>query len=49
MSLNLGLLSVELPGIEPATEIVATCEYVGFWYAKLRENTGNDLRIRGPC
>ena len=39
MSLNLGLLSVELPGIEPATENDLTCGNACFDYAKRRENT----------
>jgi hypothetical protein len=37
---------VELPGIETAGEIHSTCGDAGFDYAKRRESTANDLRIR---
>jgi hypothetical protein len=40
---------VELPGIEPATEIVLTCRNVESDDAKARETTWNDLRIRERC
>jgi hypothetical protein len=39
----------ELPGIEPAPKMGLTCGNVGFDYAKRRETTRNDLRIRGRC
>jgi hypothetical protein len=42
-------LLVELPGIEPAAEIVLTCGNVEIPYAKRRESTRNDLRIRERC
>ena len=37
MSLNLGLLSVELPGIEPATKIALNCGNSRIDYPKRRE------------
>jgi hypothetical protein len=37
---------VDLPGIEPATEIVVTCEYSESDDAKRRAITRNDLRIQ---
>jgi hypothetical protein len=41
--------SVELPGIELATEITLTCRNVRIDDAKRRESTRNDLRIRESC
>lgn len=41
--------SVELPGIEPVSEIELTCENTEFGYAKRRESTRNYLRIRQRC
>jgi hypothetical protein len=43
------LSRVELPGIEPGPEIALSCEDTGFEYAKRREMTPNDLRIRRWC
>ena len=43
------MFSVELPGFEPATEIVLNCENAEFDYAKVRETTRNDLRTRERC
>jgi len=40
---------VEVPGIEPATEIVLTCENAESANAKIRETTRIDLRIREGC
>jgi hypothetical protein len=40
---------VELPGIEPATEIELTCADADNCCAKRGENTHNDLRIRDRC
>jgi hypothetical protein len=40
---------VELPGIESGTETLLTSVNLGFQYAKARESTRNDLRIRGRC
>jgi hypothetical protein len=40
---------VELPGIEPAPKIVVSCGNVEFDYAKPRQMTRNDLRIRAMC
>jgi hypothetical protein len=42
-------LLVELPGIEPATEITLSCRNVRIDDAKVRETTRNDLRIRESC
>ena len=42
-------IPVELPGIEPASEIALTWANAGFQYAKVRETTRNDLRIRERC
>ena len=42
-------LIVELPGIEPVTETNVTCGNAEYNYAKRRETTRNDLRIRGRC
>jgi hypothetical protein len=41
--------SVELPGIEPATEIALTGGNAEFEYEKRRETTRNDLQIRRKC
>ena len=41
--------SVELPGIEPAPEIALNSGNAGIPYAKRRESTENDLRIRERC
>jgi len=41
--------SVELPGIEPTPEMVVNCGNVEFNYAKRRQMTRNDLRIRRRC
>ena len=43
------VLSVELPGIEPAPKMVVTCGNAQFDYAKVRETTRNDLRIGRRC
>jgi hypothetical protein len=43
------IFPVELPGIEPATEIQLTCRNAEFDYAKVRETTRNYLRIRERC
>jgi len=40
---------MELPGIEPSLELTLSWDDSGFEYAKRRENTRNDLRIRGRC
>jgi hypothetical protein len=48
LHLGPGLL-VELPGIEPAIEITLTCRNAKLQYAKRRESTQNDLRIRERC
>jgi len=40
---------VELPGIEPTTEIALSSGNAGFRYVKRRESTRNDLRIRRRC
>jgi hypothetical protein len=42
-------LVVELPGIEPATEMALTSGDTGFDDPKQRESTRNDLRIRDRC
>jgi hypothetical protein len=42
-------LLVELPGIEPVVEIALTCVNTESKYAKRREITRNDLRIRKRC
>ena len=47
--LNLGLPSVELPGIELGTEMRVTCGNVEVDDAKVRESTRRDLRIRRRC
>lgn len=41
--------SVELPGIESATENALTCGNTKFEYVKQHEKTWNDLRIRERC
>jgi hypothetical protein len=41
--------SVELPGIEPIPEIPLSWGNAEFRYAKRRESTRNDLRIRRRC
>ncbi len=41
--------SVGLPGIEPVAEIALTCGDAESDYAKARETTRNDLRIRRRC
>jgi hypothetical protein len=41
--------SVELPGIEPVAKIALTWGNAGFRYARRRESTRNDLRIRERC
>ena len=43
------IFTVELPGIEPALEILLTCGKAGFRYVKRRDCTRNDLRIRDEC
>jgi hypothetical protein len=40
---------VELPGIEPATEIALTCKNAENHYAKVRETTRRDVRRREKC
>jgi hypothetical protein len=40
---------VELPGIEPPSEIVLGCGNAEIGYAEQRESTRNDLRIRQRC
>ena len=40
---------VELPGIEPVTKIALSCGNAELEYAKRRESTRNDLRIRDEC
>ena len=40
---------VELPGIEPGPKIDLSCGNVEFNYAKRRQMTRNDLRIRRRC
>ena len=42
-------ITVELPGIEPASEIALTCGNAGLDDAKRRESRRNDLRIRDEC
>jgi hypothetical protein len=41
--------SVELPGIEPATETALNCGNADSDYAKTRESTRDDLRIPERC
>ncbi|MDT5168498.1 MAG: hypothetical protein QOD02_1825 [Mycobacterium sp.] len=43
------LSSVELPGIEPGSKIRLTCGNDGIEYAKRRQTTRDDLRIRQRC
>ena len=40
---------VELPGIEPAPKMAVSCGNVEFDYAKRRQMTRNDVRIRAMC
>jgi hypothetical protein len=40
---------VELPGIEPGTEMALTCKNTENRYAKARETTRRDLRRREKC
>jgi hypothetical protein len=40
---------VELPGIEPGSKIRLTCGTDGIEYAKRRQTTRDDLRIRQRC
>ena len=40
---------VELPGIEPDTQIALTYANAEIGYAGLRETTPNDLRTRERC
>jgi hypothetical protein len=43
------LALVELPGIEPGAKNGVNCGNAGFDYAKRREPTSIDLRIRQRC
>src|ERR1700722_221127 len=40
---------VELPGIEPGSDIGLSCANAGIGYAKRRGSTRYDLRIRQKC